>query len=125
MTKLAKKATLATVCAAGGNAVYLLLDLSQAAAMAAALDKDSYSRNVPRKKNGRFLRGHALPNPDESVWRRVNTRGDDMEFFHFMGLSHESFNDLAELCKSELLDKPVKPMNGKTRYGKPRPCDIK
>eukprot|EP00978_Attheya_sp_CCMP212_P010787 scaffold26270_cov60-Attheya_sp.AAC.3 len=56
MTKLAEKATLATVCAAGGNTagnvMSLLLDSSQAAAMAAALDKDSYSRNVPRKKNG-------------------------------------------------------------------------
>jgi hypothetical protein len=90
----------------------LLLDSSQAAAMlAAGLDNDSYSRNVPRKKNGQFLRGHALPDPEESAWHRVNTHGDDMEFFHFIGLSRKSFNDLAELCKAELLDKPIKPMN--------------
>ena len=78
MTKLAEKAALATVCAAAGNTMYLLLDSSQAAAMAmaATLDNDSYSRNVPRKKNGRFLRGHALPDPNESMWRRVDTRGD-------------------------------------------------
>ena len=51
------------------------------------------------RANGRYICGRGLPSPKYAVWKLVDTKGDDLEFFHFhfTSLTRESFNSLVKL----------------------------
>lgn len=87
-------------------------------------DEDIINRNMPHKRSGRYKRDSALHNPKDSFWKRVDA-GDDAEFFNFVSLPRHSFNDLVGLCEADILSMPIRPINGDTEYGTPRPCDLR
>ena len=72
------------------------------------------------KPNGRYIRGRGLPYPEQAVWRLVDCKGDEMEFFHFTALTRKSFNSLTDLCSKYILQHTIHP-NSKVP---PRPGDL-
>jgi len=111
------------VCAAASAAIaahYLITlhSTSMAVSLAAATITDKRVQKAP----GRFKRHGAIPNPRQSIWMRVDdvNRSDDMEFFMFLGLSRESFDELVEICRSSVEGNPL----GRD-FGTPRKEDLK
>ena len=52
-----------------------------------------------RKPKGRYLRNGTLDLPMNSIWKREDLLGDDLEFLHFTGFSSRaSFDSLVDLC---------------------------
>ena len=68
-----------------------------------------------RIAQGRYLRGGAVPPPKASVWWRVFSRGDDLEFLHFTSLTRESFNLLVVKCTPLINSRPLTPGCGKPK----------
>ena len=67
------------------------------------------SLTLDHQRCGRYTRGGALPLPVDSIWGRLesNTACDDMEFFMFIGLSHESFSLLVSICEGTINSTPL------------------
>lgn len=65
--------------------------------------------------------------PEAAPWNHFegNNNGSDQSWFHYLGLSKESFNALVELCEEPWRNNPIINFNGKSRpQGKPRPCAL-
>ena len=57
---------------------------------------------------GRYLKGGSIPTYKTSVWYLTDTKGDDLEFLHFLALTRESFNCLVLICESFIASNPIK-----------------
>ena len=63
-----------------------------------------------RQPNGRYKMGGAIPSSQQSVWGRLERgKSDEMEFFHFIGLSRDSFAELVEICRGDI---DLRPLDG-------------
>jgi hypothetical protein len=65
--------------------------------------------------------------PEASPWKHFegNSNGSDQSWFHYVGLSKESFSALVELCEEPWRNNPIIDFNGKSHpQGKPRPCAL-
>ena len=90
--------------------------LNKIAALGAAASQD----DKQRKSNSRYWRDGTLGNPRNSIWRRTDLLGDDLEFLHFTGFSRESFNQLAALTREGFLKYPIR-----KRYNSPQKHHVK
>jgi len=71
------------------------------------------NREVKRKKP-MLLRKGSLPTPGQSLWRRIDDDGDELEFF-FTAFTRQSFDLLVELASPQLNNHPITP-----RFGTPQ-----
>ena len=89
--------------------------------VATIIGKAGLQKNSVVRANGRYIRGHGLPFPEQAVWQLVDRKGDEMEFFHFTSLTRESFNGLVDLCKLYIVKHSIQSAS----KGPPRSGDLK
>mmetsp|Transcript_2786 Transcript_2786/g.8191 ORF Transcript_2786/g.8191 Transcript_2786/m.8191 type:complete len:406 (+) Transcript_2786:189-1406(+) len=126
---LTQKQRKAAATAAAAAATYTCTSFAAAASAvsiataAVAADDDLVNRNVPHKKGGRYLRGSALPDPEDAPWALV-LKGDERELFEFLSLPNDSFNSLVSLLSEYIASRPLRVTSGEHKIGRPRPSDM-
>ena len=115
----------AAAVAASMSALIVVSDMITTTCKAITIicDKDKQllrSSKVIIRANGRYICGRGLPPPEHSVWKRVDKRGDELEFFHFTSLTRESFDSLVTLCHEYVIQHTIQ-ANSK---GPPRKGDL-
>ncbi len=87
-------------------------------AVLATINQEEFKKSwVP---NGRYRRTETIHQAGKSFWRRIDEKGDLLQFLHFNSLTRESFRDLVQLYKVHIWSHGLTPSS----TGQPWSCHL-
>ncbi len=98
------KVVTTTVFAAAAVATWWVQDAQDiSTTICTAVTTINQKSSRPRALNGRYRRSGALPLASKSFWKKLDEKGDALEFLDFTSLARESIDKLVMLCGPHIL----------------------